>query len=73
MSNSSIITFKGDSVRHIDPLKKADTAKQRSLIAADASCKTCKYFSCKTERCKAKAKNVKSYNTCKLHNLEILS
>ena len=73
MANSSINTYHGEAIRHIDPLKKADTARQRELIQADASCKNCKHFSPKTKRCKLKSKTVKPYNCCKLHNSEILS
>ena len=73
MANSSINTFHGDAIRHIDPLKKADTAKQRELIQADLSCQSCKYFTLRKSRCNLKKKLVKFYNICKMHNSEILS
>lgn len=65
--------YTDDAFRHTDPAKKADTVRQRELIQADASCKSCKHFSLRTGKCKLKAKAVKPYNCCKLHNLEILS
>jgi hypothetical protein len=73
MANSPINTFHGDTVRHIDPLKKADTALQRKLIKSDAKCLNCIHYRIKSGICAAKKTRVKFYNICKLHNLEILS
>ena len=69
---SSPQIYKGEAIRYVDPLKKADTVRQRALIQAEASCRTCMHYSIKSGNCSALSKKVKFYNCCKLHNLEIL-